>query len=140
MANTAGDLRANPVPRALLAGLFVTAGVAHFVSPAWFIAIVPPALPNPALLVALSGAAELAGGVGLLVAPVRRAAAVGLIALLVAVFPANIQMLRAHLAEGGGGWYEAALWLRLPLQPLLVWAVYRWGLRREEPREHQALR
>lgn len=114
----------------MLAALFVAAGVTHFVSPGFFLAIVPPALPRPELLVAVSGAAEIAGGLGLLWRPVRRAAAFGLIALLIAVFPANIQMLRDWLAEGGGGWYAAALWLRLPLQPALIWWVWRTGVRR----------
>ena len=96
-----------------MSALFIGAGATHFVSPDFFLAIVPPALPHPHLLVAVSGAAEIAGGVGLLWRPVRRTAAIGLIVLLVAVFPANIHMLQNWRAGGGGGWYEAALWLRL---------------------------
>ncbi len=108
------------------------AGTTHFVSPAFFLAIVPPALPHPDLLVAVSGAAEIAGGVGLLWPPVRRIAAIGLIVLLVAVFPANIQMLQSWRAGGGGGWYAAALWLRLPLQPVLIWWVWRTAVRQAD--------
>ena len=100
-------------------------------SPDFFLAIVPSALPHPDLLVAVSGAAEIAGGIGLLWRPVRRTAAIGLIVLLITVFPANIQMLRNWLAAGGGGWYEAALWIRLPLQAVLIWWVWRSGMRRE---------
>ncbi len=134
MSNTVGETRGARRARLALATLFVTAGLAHFIAPRFFIEIVPPALPNPPLLVALSGMAEIAGGIGLLVPALRRAAAVGLILLLVAVFPANIQMLRRWLAEGGGGWYELALWLRLPLQALLIWWVARFGAsRRPQP-------
>lgn len=130
MSNTVGETRGARRARHVLAALFVTAGVAHFIAPEFFVEIVPPMLPDPPLLVALSGVAEILGGIGLLVPRMRRAAAVGLILLLVAVFPANVQMLRNWLAKGGGGWYELLLWIRLPLQPLLVWWVARVGLSR----------
>ncbi len=111
--------------RRFLAAAFVVTGVLHFWVPGYFIAIVPGWLPRPDLLVAMSGAAEVAGGVGLLVPPVRRHAGIGLIALLVAVFPANIGMLADWRAAGGGRWYEVALWVRLPVQLLLIWMVHR---------------
>jgi uncharacterized membrane protein len=75
--------------------------------------------------VAISGACEIAGGLGLLVPRVRQAAGVGLIALLIAVFPANIQMLLDARAEGAVRWMQVLLWLRLPLQPLLMGWVWR---------------
>ncbi|MEM6326257.1 MAG: hypothetical protein AAF791_03980 [Bacteroidota bacterium] len=108
-----------------LALMFVGAGIAHFVRPEPFEAIVPPALPAKRSLVYLSGVAEVLGGLGLLFRKTRRAAGWGLLALLVAVFPANVYMATAaerfaHLAPT---W---ALWARLPLQPLLmlwVWAT-----------------
>jgi uncharacterized membrane protein len=84
--------RAKEALRWLLAAAMVAIGIAHFVSPANFVRIVPSALPHKLLLVYVSGAAEIAGGVGL-VCPwprLRWAAAWGLIALYVAVFPANI--------------------------------------------------
>jgi len=108
--------------RAGLALLFVGAGVLHFVRPETYLRIMPPALPAPSLLVLLSGAAEVAGGLGLLLPATRRAAGWGLLALLVAVFPANLYMVglagALHIPAG-------VLWARLPLQPLLGWLVWR---------------
>jgi uncharacterized membrane protein len=72
--------------------LFAAAGVLHFLRPAAYASIMPPGLGHPAELVALSGAAEIAGGLGLLLPRTRRAAGYGLIALLLAVWPANIGM------------------------------------------------
>ncbi|MCW2928112.1 MAG: hypothetical protein JWM86_2080, partial [Thermoleophilia bacterium] len=72
--------------RALLAAAFVGAGALHFIRPDGFVNIVPEQLPNPELLVAISGVAEVLGGVGLLVPRTRVAAGWGLAALLVAVF------------------------------------------------------
>ncbi|MGI4760992.1 MAG: DoxX family protein [Janthinobacterium lividum] len=105
-----------------LALLFVGAGVLHFVHPAPFLRIVPPALPAPRLLVLLSGVAEVAGGLGLLLPATRRLAGWGLLALLVAVFPANVYMVGLASALHIPAW---VLWARLPLQPLLGWAVWR---------------
>ncbi|MEO5824554.1 MAG: DoxX family protein [Gemmatimonadales bacterium] len=116
----------------LLAVAFMVAGVLHFVAPGYFIAIVPRWLPRPDLLVAASGVLEIAGGAGLMVRRSRRIAGAGLIALLVAVFPANIQMLQDWRASGGGGWYEIGLWVRLPLQALFIWMVHRVALRPDE--------
>ena len=113
--------------RAALALLFAAAGVLHFVHPGAYVRIVPPFLPGPRLLVLLSGAFEVAGGLGLLVPRFRRAAGVGLVLLLAAVFPANVYM--ALDPEGaGGGIAPVLLWLRLPLQPLLAWWVV-WSVR-----------
>lgn len=109
--------------RAALAVLFVGAGVAHFVVPHVFTSIVPPGLPAPGLLVALSGAAEVAGGLGLLGRRTRRLAAWGLVALLVAVFPANVYLFARDLAALGWTAYTVLLLLRLPLQAVLVAAV-----------------
>ncbi|ADV67101.1 DoxX family protein [Deinococcus maricopensis] len=117
-----------PASRATLplAALFITAGTLHFLRPAFFDAIVPPPLPaRPATL--LSGAAELTGGLGLLYRPTRRAASVGLMALLVAVFPANVYMtLHPERFPQLPVW---ALWARLPLQLPLLWWAYRAGRR-----------
>ncbi len=74
---------------------FIAAGVMHFVHADWFTKIVPPAFPAPEALVAISGFFEIVGGVGLLIPPLRGAASWGLIALLIAVFPANIYMVAA---------------------------------------------
>jgi uncharacterized membrane protein len=106
----------------LLAVLFVGAGVLHFLRPETYLRIMPPALPAPRLLVLLSGAAEMAGGLGLLLPATRRWAAWGLLALLLAVFPANIYMLQIHEQLHLPTWVGRA---RLPLQPLLMWWVWR---------------
>ncbi|WP_254244932.1 DoxX family membrane protein [Hymenobacter sp. BRD67] len=107
-----------------LALLFVGAGLLHFIRPETYLRIMPPALPAPRLLVLLSGAAEVAGGLGLLLPATRRLAAWGLLALLVAVFPANVYMLTIFEKLHIPAWLA---WARLPLQPLLMWAVWRAG-------------
>lgn len=114
--------------RALFGGFFIMTGILHFVVPGYFVAVVPSYLPASSLLVALSGVAEIAGGVGILLRRWRASAAIGLIALLVAVFPANIEMLRQARARDASPWFEAALWIRLPVQLLLIWLA--WRLRR----------
>ena len=117
----------------VLSLLFVVAGISHFRSPATYIRIVPPVFPDPALLVAISGVAELAGGLGILLPRVRRAAAWGLIALLVAVFPANIYMLTHHIPLGAHLVSPVLLWLRLPLQGVLIALVWWTCLRHPNP-------
>jgi uncharacterized membrane protein len=111
--------------RTVLAVFFVAAGILHFVFPAYYREIVPSYLPAPATLVAVSGAAEIAGGASLLVPQLRRAAGVGLIVLLAVVLPANIAMLQLHRVSGGIWWQELLLWLRLPFQGVLAWWVWR---------------
>jgi uncharacterized membrane protein len=110
-------------PRALGA-FFIAAGINHFVMPRAYQQIVPPRLRGEAArIVAVSGAAELAGGLGVLHAPTRRAAGVGLIALLAAVFPANLHMARAP--ERFPRIPRWAIYARLPLQPLMMWWAWR---------------
>ena len=83
-------------------------------------AIVPPRVQSQAKeLVEISGVAEILGGVGVLIGPTRRAAGVGLIALLAAVFPANVYMARTP--ERFPRIPRWALYARLPLQPLMMW-------------------
>jgi uncharacterized membrane protein len=79
-----------------LAAMFVMTGVAHFVNPLRrdMIAIVPPKLPGPALLVTITGVLELAGAAGLLIPATRVAAAVCLLLLMLAMFPANVYAAR----------------------------------------------
>ncbi len=81
----------------VLAFIFAVAGVMHFVAPNIFISIVPrwlPSwLPSARTLVYMSGVVEILGAIGLLFPSTRILAAWTLIALLIAVFPANIQML-----------------------------------------------
>ncbi len=106
----------------LLANFFIGAGVNHFVMGRAYEAIVPPPLRGHARrVVQVSGVAEIAGGVGVLLPWTRRASGLGLIALLVAVFPANVYMVREP--ERFSRFPRWALYGRLPLQPLMmVWA------------------
>jgi uncharacterized membrane protein len=106
---------------ALAAILYVVAGALHFVKPEPYLRIMPPYIPWHVAMVCVSGACEILGGLGLLVSATRRAAAWGLIALLIAVFPANIYMA-AHPIEAGAASIAPVLrWGRLPLQLVLVW-------------------
>jgi uncharacterized membrane protein len=120
--------------RIALALFFVVAGILHFTFPAYYRAIVPSYLPSPATLVAISGAAEIAGGAGLLVPRLRQAAGLGLIVLLIVLLPANVAMLQLYRASGGIWWQELLLWLRLPLQGILAWWV--WQQSRQGVAEH----
>ena len=108
----------------VMASAYVVAGVLHFVVPDVFAQIVPPQLPAALALVYLSGVAEIAVGVGLLVPQTRRYAAWGTVALLVAVFPANVYMATSGVVLDGvpGGGDPSALvrWGRLPLQAVLI--------------------
>lgn len=113
------------VLRYLLGILFVLAGLYHFINPGFYLRIMPPYLPWHLFLVYLSGLFEVAFGVLLLVPKFMRLAAWGLIALLVAVFPANI-----HMAMNPQLYPEIqpiALWLRLPLQAVLIAWAYRYA-------------
>jgi len=107
--------------RLALGVLFFGAGAMHFVATSVYAKIVPPMLPDPRLLVQISGVAEMLGGIAVLVPQTRRVAAWGLVALLVAVLPANVYMAVDHSRWPGiPAWL---LWARLPLQlPLMVWA------------------
>ena len=113
----------------LLGGFFVFAGVMHFVLPAYYVKIMPPWLPAPMLLVLISGVAEVAGGVGVLVPATRVAAGWGLIALLVAVFPANVQMMINAFTHPSTRLFQIGTIARLPFQPLMILWVYRAAIR-----------
>ncbi|TWU07813.1 DoxX family protein [Stieleria varia] len=111
----------------LLSFLFIAAGVNHFVSPDTYVKIMPAYLPWPLALVYVSGFFEVVGGIGVAVPKFRRAAGWGLIALLVAVFPANVDMVvHADRFPDIPFW---ALVARLPLQGVLIawvwWAAVR---------------
>jgi uncharacterized membrane protein len=113
--------------RWLAAIFFVVAGTFHFLKPETYLQIMPPSFPNPQLLVAVSGAAEIAGGIGLMIRPLRRLAGWGLIALLIAVFPANFYMME-HPEK-----FHFALWIllaRLPLQVVFVAWVWLAAIQR----------
>lgn len=107
----------------ILAVLFVGTGLLHLTKPAPFRQIMPPAIPKPNLVIALSGAAEILGGVGILIPAVRPVARWGIFALLVAVFPANIYMAVDHVEPMSLQIPAVLLWARLPMQALLMWWV-----------------
>jgi uncharacterized membrane protein len=115
----------------VLAGAFITMGTLHFVAPRPFEQIMPPQIPKAwhRLLVYVSGFFELAGGIGVLPTATRTAAGVGLLLLLVAVFPANVQMLINYSRAKAPAAVLAGLWIRLPLQPALMWWVWSVTLR-----------
>jgi uncharacterized membrane protein len=113
----------------LLAIGFTVAGMLHLVRPAPYIRIMPPWLPAPAALVLISGVAEIAGGLGILLPLTRVAAGWGLIVLLVAVFPANVQMLLGAVTHHASRGWIALLVARLPLQIVLIWWVWRTAVR-----------
>jgi uncharacterized membrane protein len=113
--------------RLLLGAFFLAAGSLHFLRPNPYVAIVPDALPRKLELVYASGVAEIAGGVGVLAAPTRRAAGWWLIATLLAIFPANVNM--AVNADRFRAVPEPLLWARLPVQGLLIGWVWRVAVR-----------
>ena len=113
--------------RALLGGFFITAGVLHFVRPRMYEAIMPRYLPAHRELVYASGVAEIAGGLGVLHSRTARPAGWWLIATLVAIFPANVEM--ALHAERFRRVPEPLLWARLPLQGLLIAWVFKTAAR-----------
>lgn len=114
--------RPNAVQLAV-AAIFTTTGVLHFIAEKFFIAIVPKKLPQPRLMVQVSGAAELLGALGILIPGTRKLAGKGLLALLAAVYPANVNMaVNSHEFKQIPKW---ALWARLPLQFVLAALVKR---------------
>jgi uncharacterized membrane protein len=110
--------------RRSLAAFFIGAGVNHFVKPRPYEAIVPPKLHDRRkLVVQVSGVAEILGGLAVLPRATRRPAGAALIALLAAVFPANLHM--ATSPERFPKIPRWALLARLPLQPLMMWWAWR---------------
>ena len=108
--------------RVLLAAFFVGMGILHFALPAPFEAIMPPWLPYPHGLVLLSGAFELGLGLAVLPARTRPWAGVGLVLLLLAVFPANVHMA-LHEVPAAAPPPRWLVWARLPLQAVFIaWA------------------
>ena len=110
----------------VMAAVYVVAGFNHLLNPAFYLAIMPPGLPSPEWLNLLSGLAEIVLGVYVLEPRVRVLAAWGIIALLIAVFPANVYVALENVglpdaAPGTGN--PLVNWLRLPFQALfIVWA------------------
>ena len=116
----------------LLVAFFVLGGINHFINPAFYVRMMPPYLPWHLFLVYLSGAFEAGLGLLLLAPRFTRVAGWGLIALLIAVFPANLQMALHH--ELWPEFSVAKLWWRLPLQIVFfAWVYFATLSPREKP-------
>lgn len=115
--------------RLVMAVLYILAGANHFLNPTFYLKIMPPWLPWHTELVFISGVFEIIFGLLLLFPFTSRLAAWGIIGLLIAIFPANIQMMLNY-------WHESnpLLWisiLRLPLQIILIWWAYTFTKKRK---------
>lgn len=118
--------------RWVLTVVMVAQGINHIVNPDPFVAMMPVELPWPLGLVMVSGIAEIAGGLGLIVPATRRAAAWGLVLLYVAVFPANVNMALNDIPLAGRDLPAWALWGRLPFQIMFIaWA---WWMTKPDKR------
>lgn len=115
----------------VLAVFFTVAGAGHFISPSTYLPLMPGYLPWHLPLIYISGAAEMAGGIGICFQKWRRMAGWGLIALLVAVFPSNIHMLLNQVPLGGKPVAEWIFWVRLPLQAVMIAWIYVTCVRRK---------
>ena len=108
----------------LMAAFYGAAGYFHLANPAPFLLIIPPWVPAPEAIIALTGLAELAGAAGLIQPwsrPLRRAAGWGLAAYALCVWPANFQHLLLDLGRADGGAGLRYHIPRLALQPVLIW-------------------
>ena len=113
------------IPLLVIALFFVIGGISHFVVSDFFIKSMPEYLGYHKELVLISGVFELLGAIGILIPQTRLVAGYGLIALLIAVYPANINM--ALHPENYPDISELFLYLRLPLQFLFLWFVW-WAI------------
>ena len=105
--------------------LYIIAGALHFYMPDFYLKIMPPYLPWHLELVYLSGIIEILLGIGLLLKTTRKWAAYGIIALLIAVFPANIYLAFNELPQQALQTNTTvALWIRFPIQVLLIALAY----------------
>ena len=131
--------RAKTILMWLLALNLMFAGFMHLMQPAFFVGIIPPELPSPEWLNVISGLAEIVLGVYLLEPRTRVLAAWGIIALLIAVFPANLNVAIQNL--GGpdftpGAGNAVANWIRIPFQAVFI--VWAWWYTRSAPEPARA--
>jgi uncharacterized membrane protein len=120
--------RTKAILRALLGVVMVLAGLMHFVNPEPYVMFMPDYLPWHRPLVYISGVIEIALGIAVFITPVRASAGLGLIALFIAVLPANVWMASEGIQPPGMEMSTPVAWLRVALQPLLMywaWAVTR---------------
>ena len=126
-----GTGRGRAITRALLGAAYFAAGLLHLLNPAPFLGITPAWVPEPALVIALTGLAEVAGAIGLVQswsAPLRRAAGWGLAAYALCVWPANYNHFLIDMARPDHGLGLAYHLPRLAFQPVLIWAAF-WASR-----------
>ncbi len=120
----------------VMAAFYVASGLNHLVNPDFYVAIIPPELPEPEWLNLFAGLAEIVLGVYVLEPRVRALAAWGLVALLIAIFPANLYVALENVRVPGGqpgAGNPVVNWLRLPFQALLIaWA---WWYTRPDAQE-----
>ncbi len=119
--------RRRTILRGVVSAGFVAAGTVHLIRPDIYLPIMPRFLPQPTDLIHLSGACEIAGGAALAIPRLRWPASYGLIALLIAVFPANVQMAANGCSQRAPYWALALLIARLPLQAVLIALAYLAG-------------
>lgn len=113
---------------------YVAGGTMHFLRPEFYLKMMPPYVPWHEAMVQISGLCEILGGVGLLIPRTRRMAAWGLVALLIAVFPANLYMATNPVEAGAATIAPAIRWGRLPFQPLFIgWVLWCSKPRKVEP-------
>ena len=116
--------------KSVLAIFMITAGIMHFVNPAFFLKIMPPYLPLHKELVLVSGVFEVVLGVLLLVPQTSRMAAWGIVALLIAVFPANLYLYQHQDILPAS---PVVHFLRLPLQGLFIlWAYWHTAVPKQD--------
>lgn len=123
--------RIKEIFRVIHAVAIIVVGITHFIVPEQYARIVPPQLPYPFELVYISGFFEILGGIGLVIPFVSVAAAWGLIALYIAVFPANINMAVNSIPIDGIPHIPLLYWARLPFQAVLIAWAY-WYTRKPE--------
>jgi len=123
------------IPLLVISLFFIIGGIAHFVVPYFFIKAMPGYLGYHKELVIISGVFEILGAIGILVPQTRLLAGYGLITLIVAVYPANINM--ALHPENYSVFPELFLYLRLPLELLFIWFVW-WAIAPERLKNKHA--
>ncbi|RYD20735.1 MAG: DoxX family membrane protein [Verrucomicrobiaceae bacterium] len=125
-------MKLRDISRIILAVFFIAAGVNHFISPGIYLPMMPDYLPWHLGLIYVSGVAEVAGGIGICIPKWRRAAGWGLIALLIAIFPANLHMALNDIPLNGKHLLPWVLWFRLPFQLVMIAWVY-WSVLLKKP-------
>ncbi|MBA3533006.1 MAG: DoxX family protein [Ardenticatenales bacterium] len=113
--------------RIVLSLFFIVAGANHFWNPRFYLRVMPPYIPYHEAAVSASGVLEILGGLGVLHPATRRLSGIGLILLLIAIFPVNVHMVLHRIP--GINVSPTVLWLRLPLQLLCIAWVWFHTLR-----------